>query len=96
MIRGINSLGIAKSHKCPNCSKVERLNEEERHDIAECILNNGAGMFALLHCGHCGWVDKIYPTRINGIKCTPKECDELLSEIRQFEKGEKNDSKRNV
>ena len=41
-------------------------------------------MWALLHCGHCGWVDKIYPTRINGVKCTPKECDELLKEIREY------------
>lgn len=78
------TLGIPKQHKCPNCKKTEKLNKEERYNLAYSMMCNGVGMFALLHCGHCGWVDKIYPTRINGIKCTPKECDELLKEIKKY------------
>lgn len=88
MIKGINSLGIAKSHKCPNCKRTEKLNNEERYNLAYSILCNGAGMWALLHCGHCGWVDKIYPTRINGIKCTPHECKKLFLEIKEYERSE--------
>lgn len=78
------TLGIPKQHKCPNCKQTEKLNDEERYNLAYSILCNCAGMWALLHCGHCGWVDKIYPTRINGVKCTPKECDELLKEIKKY------------
>lgn len=88
MIKGINSLGIAKSHKCPNCKRTEKLNNEERYNLAYSILCKGAGMWALLHCGHCGWVDKIYPTRINGVKCTHDECEKLFLGFKEYERSE--------
>ena len=49
------------------------------------MINNGNGLWALLHCGHCGYVDTIYPTRINGVECTPEECEQLMQEIKKFD-----------
>ena len=54
------------------------------------MINNCKGLWALLHCGHCGYVDTIYPIRINGEECTPEECEKLMKEITKYDKaGEK-------
>lgn len=82
----ITSLGITKQHKCPYCGKYERLKNDERYNLVNCMMNNCRGLWALLHCGHCGYVDKVYPIRINGISCTPKECDKLIEEIKKYDK----------
>ena len=81
----IKTLGIPKWHKCPNCKKTENLNIPERHNLAACMISNGNGLWALLHCGYCGYVDTIYPTRINGIECTPEECEQLMKEITKYD-----------
>ena len=81
----IKTLGIPKRHKCPNCKKTESLKISERYNLAECMISNGNGLWALLHCGHCGYVDTIYPTRINGVECTPKECEQLMKEITKYD-----------
>lgn len=49
------------------------------------MISNGNGLWALLHCGHCGYVDTIYPTRINGVECTPEECEQLMKEITKYD-----------
>ena len=80
----LKTLGIPKSHKCPHCGKRQELNDIDRFYLAESIQANFAGMWALLHCGRCGWVDKIYPTRINGVECTKQECDKLQEEMERY------------
>ena len=55
------------------------------------MINNCNGLWALLHCGYCGYVDTIYPIRINGEECTPEECEKLMKEITKYDKaGEHN------
>ena len=88
----IKTLGIPKRHKCPHCGKTESLNIPEREFIADCMISNRKGLWVLLHCGHCGYVDVIYPIRINGEECTPEECETLMEEITKYDKaGEQND-----
>lgn len=82
----IKTLGIPKQHVCPNCKKRQALNDNDRRNIAEGIMANEAGMWDLIHCERCGWVDMIYPAQINGIKCTKAECDELHLEMKELEK----------
>ena len=81
----INTIGISRLHKCPHCGKTESLKISERYNLAECMISNGNGLWALLHCGHCGYVDTIYPTRINGVECTPQECEQLTKEITKYD-----------
>lgn len=83
----IMTLGIPKRHKCPHCGKTESLNISERQNIADCMISNCKGLWALLHCGHCGYVDTIYPIRINGKECTPEECEKLMKEITKYDKA---------
>ena len=82
----IQTLGIKKSYICRKCRKRMHVNDTDRHVLAECIMENSAGMWALIHCVHCGWVYKLYPIRINGVPCTPRECDQLHEEMKQYEK----------
>ena len=87
----IMTLGIPKRHKCPHCGKTESLNISERKNLADCMINNCEGLWALLNCGHCGYVNTIYPIRINGEECTPEECEKLMKEIAKYDKaGEQN------
>ena len=67
--------------KIPMLGKTESLNISERHNLADCMISNGNGLWALLHCGYCGYVDTIYPIRINGEECTPEDCEKLMEEI---------------
>ena len=72
--------------------KTESLNISERKNLADCMISNSKGLWALLHCGYCGYVDVIYPIRINGEECTPEECEKLMEEITKYDKaGEQND-----
>ena len=76
--------------------KTESLNIPEREFIADCMISNRKGLWALLHCGHCGYVDVIYPIRINGEECTPEECKKLMEEITKYDKaGEQSDEREN-
>lgn len=84
----IETLGIPKSHKCPNCRKTTTLSYDERNNLAECILANGAGLWALLHCDYCGWVDEFYPTAINGVPATKEECEALFAEMKKYDRQE--------
>jgi hypothetical protein len=81
----IKSLGIPKSRRCPHCEKMIYRSVGERHNMADCMLANCKGLWCLEHCGHCGWVAKIYPTTINHIPCTQDECEKLFEEIKQYE-----------
>ena len=51
------------------------------------MISNHKGLWALLHCGHCGYVDTIYPIRINGKECTPEECEKLMKEIAKYDEA---------
>lgn len=82
---GINSLGIPQSATCESCGGMIRRSLYARQNLAECIMANGAGMWALENCPHCGYVMKTYPTAINGQKCTKEECDQLHEEMKKLE-----------
>ena len=90
----IKTLGIPKSYKCSGCGRRVNLGFSERKNLADCIMANYAGLWALSHCKHCGYVDKIYPIRINRVNCTPAECDKLFEEIKKYDKkaGGKNEN----
>lgn len=81
----IKTLRIPKSFKCPNCAKRVYLSTEERINLADCVISNGAGLWALAQCGHCGYVRRIYPTAVNGVEITPSECDKLFEEIKMWD-----------
>ena len=87
----IKTVGIPKRHKCPHCGKTESLNISERKNLADCMISNSKGLWALLHCGCCGYVDVIYPIRINGEECTPEECETLMEEITKYDKAGEQD-----
>ena len=85
----IQTLGIPQKVKCPHCGRTESLDVLRRRDLAESMMSNSNGLWALLHCGWCGYVRQIYPTRINGIACTKKECMELFEEIKRYDLKER-------
>lgn len=82
---GINSLGIRRYVTCEYCNEESKRSLYEQHTLAECIMSNGAGMWALESCKHCGYVMKTYPDTINGQKCTKAECDQLHEEMKKLE-----------
>jgi hypothetical protein len=49
------------------------------------MIANCKGIWCLEHCGHCGYVNTVYPTAINGVACTREECKQLFEEIRQYD-----------
>lgn len=80
----IRTLGVPQRIKCPKCKKSYRLGFDERRALADCMMYNSCGLWALSHCKHCGWVDTIYPTAINGISCTEEECKKLFDEMNTY------------
>ena len=77
----VKALGIPREHKCSRCKKITYSNAEQRNNMAECMVHNCAGIWCLVQCRHCGYVDQMYPTSINGIECTEEECKKLFKEI---------------
>jgi hypothetical protein len=84
----IKTIGIPKVFKCPNCHRKNYRTKEQRHNMAECIIANSAGLWCLEECSYCWWVAKIYPSAINGIPCTHEECDRLFEEMKQYGRSE--------
>ncbi len=83
----IRSLGIERDAECPHCGKSWRRTIEERRNMADCMTSNHAGLWVLDGCPYCGWLNKIYPVRINNIPCTPEECDRLSKELKRYEEA---------
>lgn len=83
--RFIVSIGIPKTVKCPACGRKETLDICERKNIAECIVNNSAGLWALNLCGNCGYTYQIFPKMINAVPCTKEECEKLFEELKKYE-----------
>lgn len=81
----IQTLGIPKTFKCKHCGRTNSLDISERHNIAECIMSNGAGIWCIVNCDICGVPQQYYPSAINGTPCTEKECDALFEELKKYE-----------
>lgn len=79
--RFVKSLGIPKTHKCSSCKNTTYFAANERHLIADCMMNNCKGIWCLVECFHCGYTEIMYPNKINGIECTDEECDKLFKEL---------------
>lgn len=70
----IRSLGIKKSWQCPMCKRTNTRTNTQRKNLAECMITNCVGLWALETCGHCAYTITVYPVSINGVACTAEEA----------------------